>query len=672
MSRSRLARPVLPVLALAALLGACGGDGSSVTSTATPTPAAVTLVSGGAQSGTVGTTLSSSIVVQVTTAAGAPVTGVTVAFSVASGSATLSAASAVSDATGQASTQVTLGASAGPVLIAAAVQGTAVATTITATATEAANASTAPCTPTTLAAGAAVVASVSSVCLDGGTAGAEYAVIPFNGSTSGAARATFVVQASGVDPVTTILASASSAGGLSLGASASISPRRAFEMKLRATERSVLTPQVATARAWYANRRGSSTARLSVIPATVTVGSLVSLNANADDACTNAQPRAGRVMAVGSKAIVVADTLNPAGGYTSADYQSIATTFDTLVDAVDTRNFGRPSDIDGNGHVVLFFTSAVNALTPRNADYYIGGFFYSRDLFPTKATNGLDACAASNVGEMFYLLVPDPSGTINGNAFSKSFVTSAAIATTAHEYQHLINASRRLYINTAATGFEETWLDEGLAHVAEELVFYARAGLAPQKNLDAATLRANNTYRTAFNDEGVENFSRLESYLQAPGDNSPYADDDELETRGATWSFLRWATDHQSAAQETVWQALVNSTTTGLANLRQVYGSDITSLFRDWSTSLLLDDVIGADARYQEPSWNTRSVLGALSSNGTFPLATASLDSSEPTTVTVRGGSAAYLRFEVGAGKTGTVSWTTTGSSASVTVVRLR
>jgi hypothetical protein len=227
-------------------------------------------------------------------------------------------------------------------------------------------------------------------------------------------------------------------------------------------------------------------------------------------------------------------------------------------------------------------------------------------------------------------------------------------------------------VNTSASDFEETWLDEGLAHVAEELVFYARAGLAPLQNLDAPTLRANATYRTAFNDEGIDNFGRLSEYLSAPSSGSPYADDDSLSTRGATWSFLRWAADHQSAPQETVWQALVNSNTTGLANLRNVFGGDLSTQFRDWATSLLLDDVSGAGARYQEPSWNERSILDALTTGASYPLTTLPLASGTPTTVTVRGGGAAYLRFTVAAGQTGTVSWTSSSSLGAVTVVRLR
>src|SRR5205085_1524049 len=117
-----------------------------------------------------------------------------------------------------------------------------------------------------------------------------------------------------------------------------------------------------------------------------------------------------------------------------------------------------------------------NDLTPATSSSYIGGFFDARDLFPVASTADYAACPASNVGEMFYVMVPDPS---RGGAFTKTNVASEVYGTLAHEYQHLINASRRMYVNTAATDFEETWLDEGLAHEAEELLFYRVSGLAP-------------------------------------------------------------------------------------------------------------------------------------------------------------------------------------------------
>jgi hypothetical protein len=519
------------------------------------------------------------------------------------------------------------------------------------------------------------------VCVAGGTTGGEFALVPFNASLDGSTRASLSVQASGVGA--TAVASLTPARGtfnLFAGASTStLSPLnldRSLDARLRATEARELAPLIPGARAWMnaRNRTRSGTVpglSLSVVPSTAAVGQLVTLNSNSESACSSPVLRTGRIAAVGTKAIIVADTTNPASGYTDADYQSIASTFDTVVDPTDTKAFGAPTDIDGNGHVVLFFTRAVNELTPAGSTSYVGGFFYARDLFPAAATPDFQACASSNGGEMFYLMVPDPTGVVNGNRFAKSSVTSVVIATLAHEYQHLINASRRMYVNTGATDFEATWLDEGLAHVAEELLFFARTGLRPRANIDATLLRTSSVYVDAFNNDAISNFSRLNTYLAAPTSNSPFADNDDLATRGATWSFLRYAADHTGSDDGTTWFQLVNSTTAGVANLTNVFGANLTTLARDWAISVFADDLTSTDARYQQPTWNLRSIFGALQSNGVYPLVTTAL-STTPATISVTGGSAAYLRFAVAAGQTATVQWSTLPSNVQFTLVRTR
>ena len=104
----------------------------------------------------------------------------------------------------------------------------------------------------------------------------------------------------------------------------------------------LLASKIPDARAAYRSR--SSGARFSVAQAaTPAVGDIISLNANSKDACTNSQKRPARVMAVSSRAIVVADTTNPTGGFTSADFASFAATFDQYIDPTDRQNFGDAS-----------------------------------------------------------------------------------------------------------------------------------------------------------------------------------------------------------------------------------------------------------------------------------------------------------------------------------------
>ncbi|MEO8335238.1 MAG: hypothetical protein ABI664_09705 [bacterium] len=278
----------------------------------------------------------------------------------------------------------------------------------------------------------------------------------------------------------------------------------------------------------------------------VSVGDLVRLNVNGDSSCNGAVYHTARVVAISSKAIILSDTLNPKNGFTTADYQRFATRFDTLVYPLDVANFGEPLDIDKNGHIAILFTRAVNELTPPRANSYVGGFVFSRDLFPNTQTPRAQACAGSNQGEYFYMLAPDPTGVVNGNIRTTAFVDSATVAVLAHEFQHLINATRRLYVNNSPV-FEDKWLDEGLAHVAEELLYYRESGYVPRSNLDIAAIRSSSARSAVFSSNMSGNASRYRSYLSAPATNSPYSLNDSLATRGAAWSLLRYTVDRLNA-----------------------------------------------------------------------------------------------------------------------------
>ena len=282
------------------------------------------------------------------------------------------------------------------------------------------------------------------------------------------------------------------------------------------------------------------------LPASLEVGDLVRLNVNGKENCANGIYHVARLVAIGDKSMIFEDTLNPSGGFSTADYQRYAAKFDTLVYPLDVGAFGTPTDIDGNGRVGIIFTRAVNELTEAQSDAYVGGFTYSRDLFPkTGGDDRTGNCATSNQGEYFYALAPDPTGAINGNVRTRGFVDSATVPVLAHELQHLINASRRLYVNTLTESFEDQWLDEGLAHIAEELLFYRESNTVPRSNVDVPKIQQNKATLAAFNDDMSGNTSRYRSFLLTTSASSPYADDDELETRGGAWSWLRYLADQK-------------------------------------------------------------------------------------------------------------------------------
>ncbi len=459
---------------------------------------------------------------------------------------------------------------------------------------------------------------------------------------------------------------------------------RNAELQLRARERKELSGLTESARELHRQRSSLSAEMQEKI---AKVGDIIRLNSNPLAACDNPDMRVGRVAAVGSKSIIVADTANPAGGYTDIEYQSIAATFDTLVYPIGTEAFGTPTDISGYGKVILFYTRAVNALTPPSSSFVIGGFFFARDLYPKSGSGSLGSCNASNEAEMFYLLVPDPSGTINSNPRSKDVVSRLNLGTIAHEFQHLINSSRRLYVNAGAAPAEETWLDEGISHVAEELLYLRLSGYNTRQNLTLQDVTGNSQRSAVFSSYGIQNFGRLYEYLRNPEMNSPYAQNDSLATRGAIWSFLRYAASREGSSGESAFfHRLVNSTTTGLTNLSAAIPSNqLSDYLRDWSIANIADDysagVMGSlAAQYTNVAWNFRSIYPALRIGGqplnVYPLSSRALFSNIPQRVVLPGGSTSYVRFSVNAGKEGVVSLSSNGAqlpaTARVGVVRLR
>lgn len=399
------------------------------------------------------------------------------------------------------------------------------------------------------------------------------------------------------------------------------------------------------------------------------VGEQLTFNANHQSTCDNPVLRTGRVVAVTEHAVVVADNQNPAGGFTDAEYQGFGEAFDTLVWPVDTRTFGEPTDIDRNGRVIIFFTRAVNDLTPQGASFFYGGFTYSRDLFPKKETKELGACAASNQAEMFYMLVPDPA---RGGAFSLSEVRRTTVGTLSHEFQHLINAARRLYYVKAGDNWDEVvWLNEGLSHIAEELTFYQASGLGPRQDLDVAKIVARPGAPAAELSYQRANFSRLNSFYGDPEGNSPYDTDDDLATRGAIWQFLRYEADLRPD-DRAFFNALANSGTRGMENLQARMGSDPIPAFRDWAVSIYTDNAVGGvDSRYTQPSWNFRSILPAIRQGGGFPLRTRQL-AGGATTLRLHAGGAAYLRFGVAPGGRADLTLSTGAATGACQTVSLQ
>jgi len=529
----------------------------------------------------------------------------------------------------------------------------------------------------------------SSLCVQGST-GAEFVAVPvFTPMDGSLISVTFnpVANASAAGPPspnvqTSVMASPRLRAAMNSGGR-ELTRDVAWEARFRERARHELRPKLASMRS-LPRRAGSGLRGNISAAAAVAVGDQITLNVNVDSACRNPDNHIATVKAVSDNAIVVEDNADPAG-FTAPDYQFFAAAFDTLVFPVDTTNFGVPSDLDKNGKVILFFTTTVNKLTPSGSPSgFVAGFFYGRDLIPKNDPKLGFTCTGSNEAEIFYLLAPDPQGTINKNVRSTSLVRRITVGTVAHEFQHLINFAQHWISPVVFTDFESSFLDEGLAHEAEELVFYRAGGLTPKRNLDVSAiggLPASDAFFAYQNQNAV----RFREFLKSPSDNTPYAPDNVVEgslaARGGSWSFLRYAADRKGTAEKAIWRQLVSpsSNVQGLANLKVVFGADIGAQVRDWAVANYVDDRVGTSrAEFKHPSWNTASIETFVNGNPgtTFPLETLPLVNS-PVAVTLVDGGAAYLRFGVGAGSVGgaTVTTSTAGAlpaSFSITVVRTK
>ena len=675
---SKYMRRFAPFLLM--LAAACGGGGGTDGPTA---PAAVASVSVSASLTTLSVGQTATLTASPKDASGNVLTGRTVTWATSNAAvATVSAAGIV--------TAVSLGSAT----MTATVDGKTAQTTITVSAS---GASCAGVTPVSVAVGQVrTLAGTerSTLCLTSTGQAAEYVLIPANLSATGAG-ATVNFSASNTStalgPPAAVQATQAAAGSVvssvgirDMSALQSAQGRMArnigFERALRAREhelhRTIGAAQIRAMRSAAGQLRTSNVTGLAPNPS---IGALVTLNAQSQFACSNPINRTGKVVAVSAATIVVEDTLRPSGGFSAAEYLSIATTFDTLIYAADTTAFGAPADIDGNGRIVMFFTTAVNQLTTNAsgaATGVIGGFFFDRDLIPPTTPNMFvnSTCATSNNGEMFYLPVVDAGKTINNFFSDKAALFAEINGTTVHEFQHLINASRRFYITTEFVEEEEGWLNEGMSHIAEELLYYKVTGLSAKADLDFFTSRTSNGRQPLMDAYQTDNMDRFNRYLLGPESTSAYldaTDANDLQTRGATWGLLRYALDQSSGANATNLRALVNAPNEGMLNFNTVF-SGIGGLFgalRGYLVALYTDNTtFGVAPAYTNPSWNFREWLPHFVSNSSkFPLPTRAL-LGQPVQVSLVAGGAAYLRFRVEAGATAGVAITFGGAAVSSAV----
>ncbi|MEO8580859.1 MAG: hypothetical protein ABI469_11465, partial [Gemmatimonadales bacterium] len=457
----------------------------------------------------------------------------------------------------------------------------------------------------------------------------DYVIIVANTSAAHDVPANFVVKAD-----------RSSGGAFGIEAPAALAPQfslqagqlpgtwsrqQTIDNKVRAFERSGLSLRSASGPldfSRFSARRSAQVAAM-VVP---NVGDLINLNVPdgaATDLCNNFIRTQATVASVSSKAILAVDTLDgpPGALFTQAVLDSITNEFDNITYKTDSAYFGKPTDLDGNGRIILLFTGQINELTPPNTSGgFVGGFFFAGDFFPPTDQGGGAGtfCPESNQGEIFYLLSPDPTGTKFGNVRTASSVRQGTRGTIAHEFQHMINAGNR-YISTnpLVKAFEAAWLDEALAHTAEDAVGRVSRGFTDLQLLTFNDLVPCNTPCAQANDFNAfffQNFARLTYWMGNTSIYSPMSKqaDTSLAVRGAAWAIVRYAADNLSNGDPRAFtRTLVAGPDTGVKNFAAATKVPIDTVVARWLVSMYADHlgITGLDPKYQYRGYNFRSIM---------------------------------------------------------------
>ena len=319
---------------------------------------------------------------------------------------------------------------------------------------------------------------------------------------------------------------------------------------------------------------------------------------------------------VGTSVLLYVDSLAPDGGFSAAQLQTYGQYFDQTLFAIDTTAFGAPTDIDGNGRVIVLMTGVVNADTPASTcttQGFIAGFFNEED-FTAAAVD-----PNSNQGEIFYAIVPDPAGQYSC-VHSVADLQFDVPPTFLHELQHLISFGQHVVVAGGLPG--ASWLDEGMSTVAEELgsLYYEQKCPPPSCRTDPSQLFPDSSQPF------IQNFL-YNSYVYAlvPDTASILLENDAdagTAWRGGAWLLVRWLADQKGTG---VYRQLEQGSPSGTTAIAQVMGEPFPQVFADFGLSLYTDSLPGlpratAPAANRFTTRNLRQLWARLFTTSGAPL----------------------------------------------------
>lgn len=455
-----------------------------------------------------------------------------------------------------------------------------------------------------------------------GAGAAKYVVAVINTSLTAAATSGFELRGTGAGamagktatPLARMSAMATPSAAKDVRVSAAMASLAAQERsdakhdQYLNAQRSLNTRFGSPVSAWRSRTRSTTAGTVAATRVAASLGDTISMTA-LFSSCASGRVVRARVVYAGAKALVLEDIASPKAGTMDDQYQLIGDEFDRVHYPLLRDKIGDPlamnAAMGGDGRVTMLFTRFVNDSLPGIAGYVSACNFYPKSTF-----------AASNEDEVFYARVA-------GATESPSEWRRNMRSTVVHESKHLASFAIRTLNNTP---FEESWLEESLARLAEEL--YARTFS------NGGTWKSNARFQQTVQCELFlcddrplmmwRHFSVLHQYLRGVDTLSPIgaAASGDFTYYASGWSLVRWAAD-QYATDESAWiKSLVEGgQTVGLSNLAQKAGRPAGEMLADWSLTNAVDDLAGfTPARRQLtfPSWNTADVFAGLAS--VFPV----------------------------------------------------
>jgi len=276
---------------------------------------------------------------------------------------------------------------------------------------------------------------------------------------------------------------------------------------------------------------------------------------------TSNQTVTATLVATNSRAIAYLDNALPSSekNISTANIETMLNAFSNDTFNTITNTYGTPSDVDSDGKVIFLFTHLVDQVGG------VAGFYSSGSLFAT------DRGGDGNIADMMFI--------------SPTRELASYTSLLAHEFQHLISFNQHVLIQNGDA--EETWLNEGLSHVAEDLV---------------------NGHIDGGNTDLVSDFMNAPEQYALTGDASLNSG-----IRGAAYLFVRGLMESFGSD---VPGRLVKTNKVNIANVEDISGQTFDDVYRTFTSRLFLsgnnlntDPKLNYSFRYfTEPQTNRRSL----------------------------------------------------------------